>query len=96
MYCHKCGKQIDDEAVMCPGCGTPTMNDKLRRKHVNKQEPKTNPNSIWKLIVGGFFIISALGAFGENTILMILHMLIGGGLILWWFAKDWRQNNEDE
>lgn len=26
MYCTKCGKQLFDEAVMCPGCGAPTSN----------------------------------------------------------------------
>lgn len=26
MFCQKCGKLLDDEAVMCPGCGTPTIN----------------------------------------------------------------------
>ncbi|NLL16134.1 MAG: zinc-ribbon domain-containing protein [Clostridiales bacterium] len=26
MYCYKCGKQIDDEAIICPACGVPTQN----------------------------------------------------------------------
>lgn len=24
MYCKKCGKEIDDNAVVCPNCGVPT------------------------------------------------------------------------
>lgn len=24
MYCRHCGKQLSDEAIMCPECGTPT------------------------------------------------------------------------
>ena len=26
MFCHKCGKQIDDEAVVCIHCGASTKN----------------------------------------------------------------------
>lgn len=26
MFCGHCGKQIDNEAVICPNCGTPTTN----------------------------------------------------------------------
>ncbi len=26
MYCKKCGKEIDDDAIYCPGCGAPTEN----------------------------------------------------------------------
>lgn len=26
MYCSKCGKEIDNEAVICPHCGVPTAN----------------------------------------------------------------------
>lgn len=24
MYCKHCGKELSDEAIMCPDCGTPT------------------------------------------------------------------------
>lgn len=26
MYCSKCGKEIDDAAIICPGCGCATQN----------------------------------------------------------------------
>lgn len=26
MFCNKCGKEIEDQAVICPGCGCPTKN----------------------------------------------------------------------
>ena len=36
MYCSKCGKIIDDEAVICPGCGCATANyEKLNKKEEN-------------------------------------------------------------
>ena len=28
MYCQKCGKELDDRAVICPGCGKPTREKK--------------------------------------------------------------------
>ena len=28
MFCSKCGKEISDEAVICPNCGVPTSNYK--------------------------------------------------------------------
>lgn len=26
MFCQKCGKEIDDQAIICPGCGVATSN----------------------------------------------------------------------
>lgn len=25
MFCSSCGKQLSDQAIMCPGCGAPTQ-----------------------------------------------------------------------
>lgn len=40
MYCYNCGKQIDDNAVVCIHCGVPTKNMKQE-----KQEPIIINNS---------------------------------------------------
>ena len=37
MYCYHCGKEIADEALMCPNCGAPTKNTNA----VTKQEEVT-------------------------------------------------------
>jgi hypothetical protein len=37
MYCQKCGKEIDDNAVVCPNCGVPTE---------NYQQPQQQPNIV--------------------------------------------------
>ena len=37
MYCYHCGKEIADEALMCPNCGAPTKNTNT----VSKQEEVT-------------------------------------------------------
>lgn len=47
MYCTKCGKELFDEAVMCPQCGTPTLNaDMTAEKAVSSEEfkPSRNPD----------------------------------------------------
>lgn len=29
MYCAKCGKEMNDQAIMCVGCGCPTTNGRI-------------------------------------------------------------------
>ncbi|MGN1383252.1 MAG: DUF5067 domain-containing protein [Eubacterium sp.] len=33
MYCKHCGKELDDRAIVCPGCGIPTTEKKEKKKH---------------------------------------------------------------
>lgn len=39
MYCKHCGKELSDEAVMCPNCGTPTMHRAQPKKSAAESEP---------------------------------------------------------
>lgn len=32
MYCKHCGKTLSDEAIVCPGCGHPTRQDRCARR----------------------------------------------------------------
>lgn len=41
MFCRHCGKEISDEAFMCPDCGTPT----IERKNKNIEKPDQSQNS---------------------------------------------------
>ncbi len=41
MFCRHCGKEISDEAFMCPDCGTPT----IERKNKNIEIPNQLQNS---------------------------------------------------
>ena len=41
MYCKYCGKEISDEAFMCPNCGTPTGTE-LPKKKVQNEEPQSS------------------------------------------------------
>ena len=41
MYCHKCGEEIDDEALICTHCGCGTINyqkDKMQSEAKAAQE----------------------------------------------------------
>ena len=42
MYCSHCGAQIDDQATVCPYCGTPTANQK---QDSFIQQPQQQPYS---------------------------------------------------
>lgn len=35
MFCHKCGKEIDDDAVVCIYCGVETKNMGNQNKQIN-------------------------------------------------------------
>ncbi len=57
MYCTNCGKEINDQAVVCPNCGVATSNNKSNDANGNAQ----NKNG---MAVAGFvcsFFIPILG-----------------------------------
>lgn len=58
MYCRYCGKQISDEAIMCPDCGTPTQNMEktTAAKEVKPQEVEAPVTSASQLSVVGFVL----------------------------------------
>lgn len=47
MYCKNCGKEIDDKAVVCPGCGVPTVEQIPETKKKKKKHP----------ILGGILLV---------------------------------------
>jgi uncharacterized membrane protein YvbJ len=53
MYCTNCGKQIDDNAVICSACGVPT-------KNYNKQVQETD-DSMGCLMGGLCFLLPIVG-----------------------------------
>ena len=55
MYCRYCGKQISEEAIMCPECGTPTK-PLSSTPFVEEKTPevKTPSNIPWTII--GFLL----------------------------------------
>ncbi len=55
MYCRKCGKQIDDEAIMCPYCGEFTDAFELSRE--NQRQERTNGMAIAGFVLSFFIFI---------------------------------------
>lgn len=51
MYCKYCGKEIDDRAVICPGCGIPVY---------NKPAPKPNVLAIVGFVLSFLLPIAGL------------------------------------
>ena len=45
MYCHKCGKEIDEEAVVCVHCGVETKN-LSKDKSINIVNQNSNENKV--------------------------------------------------
>ena len=42
-YCTKCGKELFDEAVICPGCGCPTAQMQHTQAHVSEPDLSSPP-----------------------------------------------------
>ena len=76
MYCTKCGKQIDDEAVFCVGCGVPTNN----MQKFNQQQ-NTPP-----IIINNSTVASAavIGRKRRSLLFDIFMIFITGGLWIIW------------
>lgn len=57
MFCSKCGKEIDNEAVVCPHCGVPTANYQRPQEQpqvvINNTNTNTNVNTN---VVGGAMV----------------------------------------
>lgn len=92
MFCPKCGKRLDDEAVICPNCGLKFQNAAQRRKQARGRSA-----GVWKLVLGALCIVNGLMSFGRRTLAMVVYVAIGGGLILWWMAVNFSpSDNEDK
>ena len=44
-YCTKCGKQLMDEAVICPGCGCAVEGTKFATRTVNRSTASVSSNT---------------------------------------------------
>ncbi len=46
MFCHKCGKEIDNDAVVCIHCGAETKNMSNRDKPINIVNQSSSSSSV--------------------------------------------------
>lgn len=81
MFCYKCGKEIDDEAIVCPHCGCATKNYNPRVKNVAPAQPREEGVSSKSRLVALLLCIF-LGIFGAH------RFYIGktGTAVLWMFT----------
>ena len=78
MFCHKCGKEIDDEAVVCIHCGVETKNLNQKDKSINIVNQSSSSST------------SKSGRTPRvyNTGLDILMLFLTGGLwLIWMIAR---------
>lgn len=81
MYCKNCGKELNDEAVVCVGCGSAVGSSKGAKKPTEGSEGKkwANSESIIGFVlslVGGFFNIASV-AWGERVINLFIFIMVG-------------------
>lgn len=85
MFCEKCGKEIHDEAVICPGCGVPTSN---YSKHQAPSQPVAQPFPQWQPQQQPITIVNSATAIAgrrRHSILFDIFMIfITGGLWIIW------------
>ena len=56
MFCTNCGKEIDDNAVICVHCGVPTHNMIGARNVINAQQQQQPAKSINAFGLAGFIV----------------------------------------
>ena len=62
MYCKHCGKELSDEAFMCPNCGAPT-DANSPKKIAQTEEPETVAGGVNKTALSVVAFILAMIAF---------------------------------
>lgn len=78
MFCNKCGKEIADNAIMCPHCGAPT-------KETSPLDPNVSDKSWLTTLLLCFF----LGGFGIHSFYVgktgvgIIQLLTLGACGIW-------------
>jgi hypothetical protein len=88
MYCSNCGKQIDDKAVICIGCGVPTQNYVTPRNSgfqlMDTQLPEGRFDWLTTLLL--CFFLGVLGVhsfYTKKTSIGIAQLLTLGGCGIW-------------
>ena len=69
MFCSKCGKEIADEAVICPGCGcatanyhqVPKINNNYSQDYVALTEFTDNVNSLYTISIFSLILFLGIG-----------------------------------
>ena len=83
MYCRHCGKELSDEAFMCPDCGTPTGVD-FAKKKIQKETPETEAGGINMTALSVVAFILSMFAFVTGIIFgAFCYEYVGAALLLY-------------
>ena len=81
MFCSNCGKELADNAIMCPNCGAPTKNTRPQKEF--------DPNASscdWVVTLILCIFLGYLGIhsfYTKKTGIGIIQLLTGGGCGIW-------------
>lgn len=75
MYCSKCGKQIDDEAVVCIHCGVPTSNYNKTNEPNNIVINNVNQNTNSNVNQNGY--VATNGNMKNKWLALVLCIFLG-------------------
>lgn len=76
MYCLKCGKEIEDLAMSCPYCGSPTENAPVPANFASDNEDKKSADNLANI----GFIVGVVGAIVAWVFALLGY--VGGGVAL--------------
>lgn len=79
MFCRYCGKELADNAFMCPNCGSPTGSASVKQE-LSKEEPVKKEPSLTGLSVVGFIL--SLVAFVTGIIFGAFFFEYAGAALL--------------
>lgn len=77
MYCSKCGKEIDNEAVVCPMCGVATQNFNDRQQNQQPQVVINNANTNANTNTNVNAAIGIVGRVKNKWIALLLCLFLG-------------------
>lgn len=78
-YCSKCGKEIFDEAVICPGCGCPTGPNTTQptEQLFQSLSQRYNINGIIWIVIGAIQVVLGLAWNWWLMIVAVLNIITG-------------------
>ena len=80
MFCNQCGKEMAENAVMCPECGAPNPNIKNQQPDGNASEKDWLTTLLLCLFLGGLGIHSF---YTKKTVIGVIQLLTAGGCGVW-------------
>ena len=81
MFCSKCGKEINDNAVICIHCGCATVNNRI-----NTHSPTVNDDRDWSIALVLAIFLGIFGAhrfYTGHIAIAIAQLFTAGGCGLW-------------